>query len=133
MLDRLLLTGLLIVGGILLFWVLRGWHMRRAGAAHRAVAVHGRPALLYFRSDSCAPCVAQWHYVQQVLTQFDGKVAVEKIDADVEHEQAARYGIFTLPTTLIIDGAGIVRHINYGLTDARKLCEQLETVVSLAA
>jgi thioredoxin-like negative regulator of GroEL len=128
--DRLLLSGFLIACGMGVFMALRGWHMRRASAADRATTVRGQPALLYFRSDNCAPCAAQWRYVQQIQAQFDGQVAVEKIDADADHERASRYGVFTLPTTLVIDHAGTVRHINYGLTDARKLAQQLETLVA---
>jgi len=36
--------------------------------------------------------------------------------------------VFTLPTTLIVDPHGTVRHANYGLVDARKLAGQLRKV-----
>jgi thioredoxin-like negative regulator of GroEL len=122
MLDRILIACALALFGIGSYVVLRGWHFWRASS----LAPHtGRPTLLYFRSDSCSPCVAQGHFVQQLQTQFAERMVVEKIDADVDQEKAARFGIFTLPTTLIIDEAGVVRHVNYGLADARKLTQQL--------
>jgi len=43
------------------------------------------------------------------------RIVVEKVDADVEQAEAERYGVFTLPTTLIVDPQGTVRHINYGI------------------
>ena len=130
MLERLLVSAFLIALGMGTCAALRAWHMRRASTADRVTVARGQPALLYFRSDSCAPCVAQWRYVQQIQAQYDGRVAVEKIDADRDQEMASRYGVFTLPTTLVIDHTGTVRHINYGLTDSIKLAQQLETLVA---
>ena len=53
---------------------------------------------------------------------------VEKVDADKDQAAAERYGVFTLPTTLIVDRTGRVRHANYGLTDARRLASQLNSL-----
>ena len=50
------------------------------------------------------------------------------MDADVDQAKAERYGVFTLPTTLIVDPMGTVRHVNYGLADTRKLASQLRTL-----
>ena len=40
-------------------------------------------------------------------------------------ETAARYHVFTLPTTILHDANGHIRQVNYGLTDERKLNRQL--------
>ena len=37
--------------------------------------------------------------------------------------------MFSLPTTVLVDGRGQVRHVNYGLTDAHKLGRQLAQLV----
>jgi hypothetical protein len=47
------------------------------------------------------------------------------VDADVEPEKAARYSVFTLPTTILVDEAGVVRQINYGLTHTSRLSQQV--------
>jgi hypothetical protein len=64
-----------------------------------------------------------------VKKTFGKRLSVQEVNADVEGNEAARYGVFTLPTTLIVDREGQVRHINYGLTPAVKLTQQLEKVV----
>ena len=46
----------------------------------------------------------------------------------MEQAKAERYGVFTLPTTLIVDPKGTVRHANYGLADSRKLANQLRAL-----
>jgi thiol-disulfide isomerase/thioredoxin len=125
MLERLLLALALVLTGIAAYTIFRFWHLRRAG---RAVVAAGKPVLLYFRSDACAPCVAQARYVDQLRVQFGDRILIEKVDADVEQAKAERYGVFTLPTTLIVDAAGHVKHANYGLADTRKLTNQLLAV-----
>jgi thiol-disulfide isomerase/thioredoxin len=129
MLERLLLTLGLMLLGFGAFVVLRQAHLRRASQV--AVAV-GKPAILHFRSNTCAPCATQGRFLQQILAEFGDRILVEKVDADVEQAKAERYGVFTLPTTLIVDPQGTVRHVNYGLTDTRKLASQLRAVELVA-
>lgn len=129
MIERLLLTMVLAFLGMAVFMAMRYWHMRRASRANVTnPAAIDRPTLLYFRSDSCAPCVTQAHYLQALERGYGSRVTIQKVDADVEPELASSYGIFTLPTTLIIDRSGEVRNINYGLTATTKLARQLEKV-----
>ena len=125
MLERFLITLGLALLGICAFAAFRYDHLRRASKA--AVAI-GKPAILYFRSDACAPCSTQGRFLQQLQAEFGDRIVVEKVDADVEQAKAVRYGVFTLPTTLIVDPKGTVRHANYGLADARKLAGQLRTL-----
>ena len=125
MLERILITLGLALLGVCIFAVFRYDHLRRASKETIAI---GKPAILYFRSDACAPCTTQGRFLQQLEAVFGDRIVVEKVDADVEQAKAERYGVFTLPTTLIVDPKGTVRHANYGLADARKLAGQLRTV-----
>ncbi len=125
MFERLLLTVGLILLGIAAYVVLRQMHLRRAS---RVAAAAGKPAILYFRSDTCAPCKAQGRFLEQLQAEFGDQILVEKVDADADQATAERYGVFTLPTTLIVDPQGTVRHANYGLADARKLAGQLRSL-----
>jgi len=120
MLERLALVLLLAAAGVAAYALLRQLHMRRMQPANAA----GRPMLLYFRSASCAVCPAQGRYVDQLAAQWAG-LTIERIDAERDPDTAARYRVFSLPTTVLIDGRGQVRHVNYGLTDAHKLGRQL--------
>jgi thioredoxin 1 len=131
MVDRLLLALLIAAVALALFLAFRAWHLRRVGrAAGPFTATTSRtPAVLYFRSGSCAPCITQAQYLEALAQRYAGRLAIRHIDADRQPEQAGRYGVFTLPTTLILDPQGEVRYINYGLTAARKLAAQLEKVL----
>jgi hypothetical protein len=63
-----------------------------------------------------------------LAAQWEGRLRIEHIDAEREPGMAARFSVFTLPTTILIDGDGHVRQVNYGLADARKLGRQLEGI-----
>ena len=118
MLERLALVLVLAAAGVAAYALLRQLHLRRMPTVATV-----KPTLLYFRADHCAACPTQSRYVDQLAAQWDGHI--ERIDAERDPATAARYRVFTLPTTVLIDGGGQVRHVNYGLTDAHKLGRQV--------
>jgi thioredoxin 1 len=128
MAERAFLALALALLGTAAFVVYDRRHMRRAS---RHTPRLDRPAVLYFRSDQCAPCIAQGRFLQQIAEQYGDRLQIEKIDADVETARAQQYGVITLPTTLVVDRTGLVRHANYGLADAGKLTRQLELVMAV--
>ena len=120
MVERLALVLVLAAAGVAAYALLRQLHMRRMQPG----VVADRPTLLYFRSDLCAVCPTQGRYVDQLAAQW-ADLTIERIDAERDPDTAARYRVFSLPTTVLIDGRGQVRHVNDGLTDAHKLGRQL--------
>ena len=124
MIERLALVLVLTAAAVGAYYLFRQLHMRRMEPA----PVTGRPTLLYFRSDSCAVCPTQGRFVDQLAAQWDGRVAVQRVDAERDPDTAARYRVMTLPTTVLVDADGRVRHVNYGLTDAQKLGRQLASL-----
>jgi thiol-disulfide isomerase/thioredoxin len=83
----------------------------------------GRPQVLYFRSDHCTACQTQARFLEKLPPSV--LALVEKVDVDREPERAEAYNVLSLPTTMIIDAAGEVQHINYGVVPARRLNTQL--------
>ena len=130
MIERMAFVIALSIVTVAAYYALRTVHVRQMRPATIGV---GLPTLLYFQSDTCAVCPAQRRVVDQMATQWDGRLRVERIDAERDPETAARYNVFTLPTTILVGSDGRVRHVNYGLTDARKLCRQLESLTTVEA
>ena len=124
MIERLVIALLLMAGGWLAFHGVTFWQRRQV-----RVAPAGQPTILYFRSDSCAGCVGQRSMLSQLQTDYGSRFALRQIDADREPETAAAYRIMTLPTTIVADSSGAVRHINYGVTPAQRLAQQLESIL----
>lgn len=123
MLERAVIAALLIVAGSGAYFLFKQAHMRRL---QPETGRAGRPRLLYFRSDYCAPCLTQARFLEELPNRLRQRVTIEKIDVEREDETASRYGVFTLPTTLLLDDEGRIRHVNYGLADAGKLARQVE-------
>jgi thiol-disulfide isomerase/thioredoxin len=124
--ERLLVAAILIALSFGAYAVGQRLYLRRASRQVVGLASTGRPSILYFRSDHCAPCTTQWRFLEQLQRQFGDKLAIEKIDADLEPDKAQRLGVFTLPTTLLMDAQGAVKYANYGLADLRKLLMQVQ-------
>lgn len=125
-LERILIATVLIAAGSGAYLLFKQAHMRRLRPERERA---GRPRLLYFRSDTCAPCLTQARFLEELPEPLRQRVDIEKIDVEREVETASRYGVFTLPTTLLLDDEGSVRHVNYGLADAGKLARQVEGIL----
>jgi thiol-disulfide isomerase/thioredoxin len=130
-LERVFITALLILAGTAVYWLLRQGHLRRLNrVVGGETAVSPHPTVLYFHSDTCAACPTQARYLDRL--EATG-VTIRSIDAEAERETAAEYGVFTLPTTILVDGRGQVRQVNYGLTPTHKLARQVRAISERSA
>ena len=126
MIERVLITTLLILLGTTAYATFKRGHVRVLGDLETAVTA--TPTILYFASESCAACPSQARYLDQLVSLWQDRLTIQKIDTEVEPETAAKYGVFTLPTTILIDQQGDVREINYGLTHTHKLTQQVASL-----
>lgn len=61
---------------------------------------------LYFSAEWCGPCKMYGPIIEKFSKEENIKVT--KIDVDKEHELALKYGIRSIPTTLIVNDEDIV-------------------------
>lgn len=129
MLDRLVIT-FIIIGGLGLLWL--GWiyyKARLVKTLQPADTPGGKPALLYFTADYCASCkYQQLPIINRLIETFGDSVAVLRYDVTERPDLAGRYKVLTLPTTIVLDSRGQVAHLNYGVTQQSKLETQLKKV-----
>jgi len=119
--------GLIALAALSLF--LLNLHQRRRATAAAGADAGGadarspRPRVLYFRSDTCISCATQ----SRLFEKLDDSILqlVQKVDVDRQRDLAHAYNVLTLPTILVIDAEGQVRHINYGVVAPRRLQTQL--------
>jgi thioredoxin-like negative regulator of GroEL len=111
----------LVVAAALVVGRLRAVHGRRSVAGEQASPASS-PYLLYFWVENCTACKT---HQEPALRRLPG-IRIEKIDALKELALAKRFGVYTLPTTVVVDRDGTPLQVNYGYADARKLRRQLE-------
>ncbi len=90
----------------------------------------GAPTILYFHGDHCADCVVQERELDALL------IAHPEVAIRADHAPSAlssRFRVLTVPTTVVLDGAGGARSVNYGLARRELLESQLAEVGRLEA
>lgn len=126
MLDRIVIT-LIILGVLGLLWLgWRAYKVKLAQSIPPGEAAFGAPALLYFSADYCAPCKLQQRpIIDNLIAKLGESVVVRRYDVTEHPDLASRYKVLTLPTTVVLDSQGQVAHINYGVASLAKLEAQL--------
>jgi hypothetical protein len=90
-----------------------------------------RVRILAFSSDDCAQCHRmQTPALRLVLEAREGAVSVLDVDAPSSPELTAQYRVLTLPTTVVLDGTGRARAINYGFANSSRLLQQVDEVLA---
>ncbi|ODS33290.1 MAG: thioredoxin [Candidatus Scalindua rubra] len=88
------------------------------------------PVLVDFFADWCAPCKAQTPILDELASEFDGRIKFAKVDIDVDgnKELATKYGVLSVPT-LILFSNGEIKGTMVGVTSKKKLEQKFEQVL----
>jgi thioredoxin 1 len=78
-----------------------------------------QPVLVDFWATWCAPCRAIAPAVEELATQYKGKVKVAKVNIDDNQNTPQQYGIRSIPTLLVFKGGKVVEQIVGAVPKAR--------------
>lgn len=132
MIERLALLLVLALLVTLGYTALRRWQMFRVRRAADDDALvrglrPGVPAILYFSSPLCAPCRTQQRpALQRLLAELGDRVQVIEVNALEQRDVADRWGVLSVPTTVILDWQGRPRAVNVGVAGPETLRRQLQ-------
>lgn len=126
MIERLIISTVILLS-LSSLWLGWNWYKARLVRSIKPVKNEtGKPTLLWFTAEYCAPCKLQQGPIMARLAEKIGQVAtIQQIDVAQNPDLAKQYKVMTLPTTVVLDHAGQVAHINYGVTDQARLEAQL--------
>lgn len=86
---------------------------------------HSTPVLVDFWAPWCAPCRHIAPIVEELATEYEGKVGFAKVNTDENGPIAAKYGISSIPTLIVFKDGQPVKHL-VGLRPKRDLKASLD-------
>ncbi len=61
-----------------------------------------KPCIIDFYADWCGPCKMVAPILEELSTEFEGKMDVYKVNTEVEQELASAFGIRSIPSFLFV-------------------------------
>lgn len=134
MLERVVIALLLLTVGFVAYRLFKRYHIHKATANSLLDPIlhhlqPGIPVIVYFTTPGCIPCRTQQQpALHRLQDELGNGIQVVTIDAAENLDAASRWGVFSAPTTFVLDSTRQVRHINHGVADTAALKRQLDTL-----
>ncbi len=81
-------------------------------------------AVIDFWAEWCGPCKMIGPVIEELATEFDGKVTVGKMNVDSNKDIPMKYGVRSIPTILILKNGELVdKHV--GVTSKQALADKI--------
>jgi thioredoxin 1 len=68
-----------------------------------------RPVLVDFGAEWCGPCVAVAPIIRSLALEYADRLTVATVDVDSQPQLAARYGVRSLPTVMLLEDGKVLR------------------------
>ena len=86
------------------------------------------PVLVDFWATWCGPCLAVAPVIDELASEYEGKLKVGKVDVDAQQQLAADFDVRSIPTLLIFKDGKMAEQI-VGAVQKSLLVEKLQGVM----
>ena len=86
------------------------------------------PVLVDFGAEWCGPCVAVAPVIPGLALEYADRLTVATVDVDSDPQLAARYGVRSLPTVMLVEG-GAVRRVLVGARSGQEYRAAIDDVL----
>jgi thioredoxin 1 len=86
------------------------------------------PVLVDFWAEWCHPCKIVGPIVEELATEYAGKLKVGKVDVDV-NQVAGNYGIMSIPSLLIFQNGQVIKSM-VGAQSKDSFKREIDSVIS---
>ena len=84
--------------------------------------------LVDFFAEWCRPCRMQMPILEQIAPDFEGKARIIKVNTDAAQDIAARFGVQSIPTLVLLENGAKVA-VFVGMQQAETLKTALEKAI----
>ena len=102
------------------------------GTFEKDVLQAGKPVLVDFWAEWCAPCRMLAPTIDAIAEQFGDSAGVVKVNVDDNTSTAQRYGIKGIPTLILFSGGKEVERV-VGATSKESISKMISKHVSVAS
>ena len=128
---RFVIALVIIGSGLLVYWLMNQRLLSRAQSQGNALIgnLPHKPVIVYFTTPDCVPCkTIQRPALTQLTNVMGDKLEVIEIDATQRPDLASEWGVYSVPTTFLLNEHGEARYVNNGVARVEKLMEQLQSL-----